>query len=58
MPRATSALARDLDVQRDIPHRVFSLMDPPAPERPVFVVDDGKGLLRGSGTPPRRKQAF
>lgn len=57
MPRATSALARPLDVERDIPTSVISLMDPPAPKRLGFVVELHKGLLRGSGTPPRRKQA-
>lgn len=55
-PPATSALKRPLDVQQDLPHRVLALMTPPVEKRRGFRTQDGRGFLRGSASPAKKKR--
>ena len=55
-PEWTQTTDRDIDVQRELPDQIFALLEPLATDRPGWVVEDGKGLLRGRKLSPTEKK--
>jgi hypothetical protein len=55
-PAWTQTAGSGIDVQRDLPDQIFALLEPLATDRPGWVVEDGKGLLRGRDLCPTEKK--
>ena len=55
-PEWTQTNEKDIDVQRDLPDQIFALLEPLATDRPGWVVEDGRGLLRGRDLSPAEKR--